>query len=65
MNPADQRRAAGGQYYAEYAAIGNSGGRGASRQDQVQQHNTIQDYSQHEYGGKPKLCMDFIKITFC
>ncbi|XP_020894537.1 RNA-binding protein Musashi homolog 2 [Exaiptasia diaphana] len=50
MNPADQRRGPGGQYYAEYAAIGNSG-RGTSRQDQVQQHNTIQDYSQHEYGG--------------
>ena len=51
VNPGDQRRPSGGQYYAEYAAIGNSGGRGGSRQD-VSQHNTVQDYPQHDYGGK-------------
>ncbi|KAK3752721.1 hypothetical protein QZH41_018682, partial [Actinostola sp. cb2023] len=48
MNPGDQRRPSG-QYYAEYATIGNSGGRGGSRQE-VPQHSTIQDYSQHDYG---------------
>jgi len=51
MSPGDQRRAPGGQYYADYAAIGSSGGRGTSRQE-VQQHNTIQDFTQHDYGGK-------------
>ncbi|XP_031573875.1 RNA-binding protein Musashi homolog 2-like [Actinia tenebrosa] len=49
VNQGDQRRPAGGQYYAEYAAIGNSGARGNNPRHEVQQLETIPDYQ--DYGG--------------
>ena len=52
MNPTEQRRAQGaGQYYADYAAIHNQGGRtGPSRPPEISQvPHTMQDYP--DYSG--------------
>lgn len=53
MNPTEQRRAQGtGQYYADYAAIHNQGGRtGPSRPPEISQvPHTMQDYPDYSGG---------------
>lgn len=50
MNPPDQRRTAGGQYYADYATISNQGGRsGPNRPPDIPQVNpAMPEYTDYQ-----------------
>lgn len=65
MNPPDQRRTPGGQYYAEYATINNQGGRsGPNRPPDIPQVSpAMQEYTDYQ-GTVTCLLLSCISVNF-